>query len=246
MTTGQGDRAAVYAYGFVTDRPPFDDPALRRAFSLAIERDSLVSSDRDVRAADALIPPGVPGHRDGACARCRSDRARAADLMAGRPAPQVSLLVTDDPRAVSAAREVASDVRSATGMDVEVISAPVAEYLARLDADEADVFGLRWDVPTPTPDDLLYRAFSSRNLGVTNLTRYASTEIDALLERARAETDRAARLDLYRRVEQHVLEEAVVVPVWYGRTGHAAGRAVEDLEFDAWGRPDLTRVTVTS
>lgn len=241
-TTG-GDLANVYVFGFVSDRPPFDDPALRRAFASSIDRSALVPADAE--PAGTLLPPGVAGHGRATCDHCRYDRARAGLLTEGRAAPSVRLLVTEDPQAVSAARRVATDVTAATGMTVEVLSEPVADYLDRLDAGEADVFGLRFDARTATPDDLLYRYFASGNVGLTNLTRYASPEVDDLLARARATADRSVRSDLYRQVEQRVLDDAVVAPVWHGRVTYARDDAVRGLTFDPWGRPDLTQVELS-
>lgn len=242
--TGVRDLAGVYLYGFVTDRPPFDDPAVRRAFARAMDRGALVGGSDPAEPADALIPSGLPGHRPGACGHCRHDRVRASLLMAGRSPPDVRLLVTTEPRAVAAAEQVAEDVEAATGMQVEVDTAHATEYLDRLEAGEADVFGLRWDLRIPSPDDLLHRFFASRNVDVTNLTRYSSPDVDGLLERARSTLDRTERLALYGQVEQHVLDEVVVTPVWYERARYARAPAVRDLTFDPWGRPDLSRVVL--
>lgn len=238
------DVASVYAYGFVTDRAPFDDPVVRRAFSLLIDREEIVPSPREAAVADALVPPGVPGHLGGTCTRCRSDRVRAALLLADRAPPTIRLLVTDDPEAVAAARRVAADVDEAIGVRVRVVSVPVNEYLGVLDAGGAEVFGLRWDLGVRSPDDLLFRWFSSTRLGLTNLTRYHDPEVDELLERARRTVDDEARARLYRRVERRVLDEAVVAPLWYGRATYATADAVRGLRLDPSGRPDLTGVSL--
>lgn len=238
------DVAGVYAFGFVTDHPPFDDAAVRRAFSLLIDREAVAPPPDEATPADAFVPPGLPSYQEGACAHCRWDRARALLLLAGRTVGPIRLLVTEDPVAVAAASRVARDVHDATGIEVEVVDAGVTAYLDRLDRGDVEVFGLRWDARSLSPDGLLYRSFASRNIGATNLTRYSSAQVDGMLAEARRTRDAARRRELYRSVERHILDEAVVAPAWFPRTAYGTAEAVHDLPLDAWGRPDLSRVSL--
>lgn len=240
-----GDVAEVYLYGFVTDRPPLDDPAVRRAFSLLVDRRVIASQAAGGRIpATSLLPPGTPGRQPATCGHCGFDPEAAAEVLAGRPLPPLRLLATDDDAATAAAHRVAADVTAATGLQVEVTTVPVSEYLDRLDAGDVDVFGLQWSLPTPTPDDLLFRAFSSRRVGATNLVRLRSAAIDALLEDARGARDRGRRLDLYRRVERRVLDQVVVTPVWYDRVAYGTSTTVQGLRIDRAGRLDLSGLRV--
>lgn len=78
-----GTTAALYAYGFNTELAPFDDPAVRRAISLLIDRDRIVQQILlDARvAADTLVPPSLPGAETGRCTHCRFDpEAARAEL----------------------------------------------------------------------------------------------------------------------------------------------------------------------
>ena len=50
-------------YGFAVDRKPFDNPKLRRAFALAIDRDVFPeNSSRRTNTGDLWIPPGMLAH----------------------------------------------------------------------------------------------------------------------------------------------------------------------------------------
>ena len=48
-------------FGFDTTRPPFDDPLVRRAFALALDRERLVplSEGASSTAAASLVPPAI-------------------------------------------------------------------------------------------------------------------------------------------------------------------------------------------
>jgi oligopeptide transport system substrate-binding protein len=77
----EGLTSAVYLYGFDVTQPPFDLPELRRAISLAIDREALA---QDVMLgsrvpATAVIPPSLPGAQAGACGYCRHDPEAARE-----------------------------------------------------------------------------------------------------------------------------------------------------------------------
>jgi oligopeptide transport system substrate-binding protein len=80
----RGTTSTVYLYAFDVTRPPFDDVRVRRAISLALDRDALADEVlRGARqAANAIVPPPIPGSRPGACSMCRHDPEQAATLLA--------------------------------------------------------------------------------------------------------------------------------------------------------------------
>lgn len=84
-----GLTSTVYLYGFDTTLPPFDLPEVRRAISLAIDRDALANDvmQQSRVPATAIVPPPIPGAQAGACVHCRHDpEAARAELEAAREA----------------------------------------------------------------------------------------------------------------------------------------------------------------
>lgn len=54
----------LYFYGFNLTQPPFDNPDLRKALTLAVDRDTLLNKVRGLgeTAAYGWVPPGTPGY----------------------------------------------------------------------------------------------------------------------------------------------------------------------------------------
>ena len=79
----EGVRSPVYLYGFDTTRAPFDDARLRRAISLAVDRERLAeeATDGTRLPATSLVPPGIPGAQPGACDACEHDPTAARELL---------------------------------------------------------------------------------------------------------------------------------------------------------------------
>ena len=92
----QGPELTTWSLGFDVRAKPFDDPRVRRAVSLSLDRARLAAAFAGSWApATALVPGGVPGARPAACAACTRDPDQAKTLAAaGAP---FTLVVPDDP-----------------------------------------------------------------------------------------------------------------------------------------------------
>ena len=73
------------------------------------------------------------------------------------------------------------------------------------------MFGLGWVADYPDPDSFLRASLIQRNTGWRDPT------YDGQVERARRSTDQAERMKLYAQADRILIEEAVLLPVSYGR-----------------------------
>jgi oligopeptide transport system substrate-binding protein len=246
-----GITSTVYLYGFDTTRPPFDDPRVRRAISLAIDRDALADDVMQGTrvAATALVPPPIPGAQAGACEHCRHDpeaaRAELEEAAAELEDLELEELQLTHNRGrthTAIAESMASDLEDALGIAVDLRGEDLQPFVLGVRRGEVPFFRLGWETGDPDPGAYLYPLFHSSQVGMDNLTRYADEEVDALLDEARAATDDREARASYAEAEQRILADAPVVPLlWYRHTTVVAP-TVRGLRWSPLGQLDLARV----
>jgi ABC-type oligopeptide transport system substrate-binding subunit len=202
--------------GFNVNRPPFDDVRVRRAFSLATDRETLanvVVRGYVFPATGGLIPPGMPGHSAGIGPPYDPEGARRLLAEAGYPGgrgfPAVEALTLR--RAAPEASGVQSQWRENLGVEISWQLMQPATWQDRMDSDPPHLFGVAWGAGYPDPDSFLRVRLGPRR-AVWQNDRY-----DALVEEARRITDQEERMKLYRQADRILIEEAALVPVYYGR-----------------------------
>jgi ABC-type transport system substrate-binding protein len=202
---------------FNTAIPPFDDPLVRQAFAHAVDRQRYVEAitNGEDRAADGLLPPGMPGFGadldrpdyDPEAARALLSESRFG---AGGLPEIVWTVPTLGGWASSSVAFLADSWQRDLGVEVRLEGIEWQEYYQRLDAgDYGQILMEGWCADYPDPENFLESLFYSSS--TQNRAHYASAEFDRLVEAARVETDLARRLEAYRQAEQLLLDEAPAV-----------------------------------
>lgn len=232
---------STFYLGLNVAAPPFDDPKVREAFTLLIDRARLAEVTLSGAATPAygVLPPGMPGY-DPAIAPVAADAERARALIGESRygSPEALPPIVAYGGWAGTLREVAEE---ALGISIEVRDyEDYGAYLAALDAAEFQIYGSGWVADYPDPEnfvDVLFRTGSGENH-----TAYGSPEVDALLDRAAVETDQDRRHELYREAERRILADAPVVPLYHGVEHVLIKPYVRGLEVTPMGILDLASV----
>lgn len=202
--------------GFNANQPPFDDPAVRRAFVQALDRDKIarVSEGGKVVKAEGIVPPGMPGGPWAGQVPAYDLPAARAGLAASRYGgpgglPRTSVYGNSGSLPTTMAAVYERDL----GVPVEVIGVDWPDYLAGLDARAYPAFELTWTADYPDPENFLAVLFASDS-GENHLG-YANPAVDRLLAEAGGERDRARRTALYREAQARILDDAALIPVYH-------------------------------
>jgi oligopeptide transport system substrate-binding protein len=209
------DEMVVEYLGFDASRPPFDDPAVRRAVSMAVDWDRLTAHDPGgTAAATAIVPPGVEarGQVDGRLPH-DPEAARAELAVAGYPGGEGFPAVPLASYGIGPTAAIAQELERELGIDVAVEERSFDDHSALLDGDTPAMWTLAWSADYPHAHDflgLLLRGDSSANIG-----GWANAAFDDLIDRAAATADPAEQEALYEQAQAIVRDEAPLIPLSY-------------------------------
>ena len=182
-----GVRSPVYLYGFDTTRPPFDDPRLRRAISMSIDRQALAEEVAEGARlpATSLVPPGIPGAQPGACDACDHDPAAARELLEEVVADLVTATEEDGEEAEEE-EEGASDAPEEESDDADGATSDTQED----EGDEGD------EGEDAADDEEVVLPPASEVIGVVTLSYNRGTLHGAIAERIAADVVDALDLEV--------------------------------------------------
>jgi len=207
-------------------RPPFNDARVRRALSLALDREGLVSKflGTGYRAAWTITPPTVDGYT--APVRPEAKLAPAARLAEARrllaeagygPGKPVQFEIRYESQEENRRIVVAM---AAMWKAIGVNAQPLASDLNGLNKDARtgsfEMLRYTWFAPNDDP----YSFLGLMETGTTgNYSKYSNPAYDAALKKANATLDNPARLKLLAEAEALVFkaEEPVIPVFFYGR-----------------------------
>jgi ABC-type oligopeptide transport system substrate-binding subunit/DNA-binding SARP family transcriptional activator len=203
--------------GFDVSQCPFDDPRVRRAFVLAIDRErwtNVIMGGYAFPATGGLVPPGMPGHSAGIGLPYDPDLARHLLVKAGYAGgdgfPPVELVAETVNETSS--EYLATQWRENLGVEVTTRLVEWAEFLERLEARPPHVFLGAWYADYPDPDNFL------RVCDAVRWTHWQSDAYRELVEGARRVVDHQERMEMYHQADRVLVEEAVIMPFAYWRS----------------------------
>jgi ABC-type oligopeptide transport system substrate-binding subunit/class 3 adenylate cyclase/tetratricopeptide (TPR) repeat protein len=204
--------------GFYVSRPPFDDVRVRRAFALAVDRETLVNvvlRGYHFPATGGFVPPGMPGHSAGIGLPYDSDRARQFLAEAGYPGgcgfPVVEALTPPVAFGHEINEYLQAQWRENLGVEITWKVMEWAPFLRQSRGALPHIFLTGWSADYPDPDDFL----RVRDIG--RYTGWRNEAYDRLVEEARRVMDQGERMKLYQQADRILVEEAAIVPLIYLR-----------------------------
>jgi len=230
----------VYYYGFNLTKPPFkDNPQLREALSMAVDREVLVTSitGRGEAAAFSWVPPGVDNYeprRFNYADQSQSERnAHARRLLqeAGYGADnplQIELRYNTSDTQQRIALAVQSMWREVLGVETTLVNEEFQVLLSNMREREiTQVFRSSW-VGDYNDAHTFLSIMEGGN--ASNMPGYADEEFDSLMRRAAEQVDPGRRRLFLEEAERVLLAGHPVIPLYF-----YVGKHLVSSEVVGWG-----------
>ncbi len=237
-------RLAVYYLAFDLSEPPLDNASLRKALSMAIDREALVRvTGRGEQPAYGLVPEGVSAYtparyswmslpEDARLARARTLYEQAG-YSAGNPL-NLTLLYDAGDIHETIALAVSDMWRTALGADIQLDKREWKYFLATRD-ERADwqVMRFAWSGDYDHPGTFTGILHSG---SPQNLAAYSSDDYDRLLAAAAAADDPAEQMRLHAEAEAILLEDDPIAPLYFYVSKHLVASDVTGFRSNVLDR----------
>lgn len=206
----------TYYVGMNCSRKPFDNPALRRAINLAIDREKILSTYYEGRGrlARGPVPDNLRRWRPPEAIGYDPEKAREMIEKEGLKGLTINFYVTADQEVVDIA-EIIQSYLMKVGLNVRIKQLEWSAFKEAVNKGEPDMFWLSWWADYPDPENFLFPLFHSSNMGPAgNRTRYFNERVDRLIELAAHSRDEA-RWRYYEEAEGIIVRDTPWVFFWH-------------------------------
>jgi oligopeptide transport system substrate-binding protein len=238
----------VFYIGFNVKEPPFDNPKVREALSLAIDRDLLANQILEglVVPAEGILPPGIPGYREN-LKGLAYDPDRAVQLLKDAGGPDVlkgaKILTSGQGASPSQVLEaVVAMWEEKLGVTVEIEQEETGVFFRDIEDGNFQMSSLGWVADYPDPQNFLEIKLHSNSRNNDNF--YSNPDADRLLDQARAESNQDKRLQLYQQAEDLMLKDLPWTPLYHGKSNYLAKPYVKGYSVPPFVIPNLRYVTI--
>jgi oligopeptide transport system substrate-binding protein len=229
--------------------PRYQDVQLRRAISMAIDREAINQQIFAGRKppADGFVPPNVPGRAVNQCGELcthQPERARQMFEASGFQGPVQLTSNVDSGGNEEWMRAACVTITNSLGRECQFVPVPTfAEFLtARDEGSVREIFRAGWIADYPSIENFLnplYRTNASSNDG-----QYSNPAVDQLLARADAAPSEDAAHALYQEAERMIVADMPAIPVYFQSAEAGWSERLDNVTVTPFRELDLYSVRV--
>lgn len=223
----------TYYYLVNTDRPPVDDARVRRALSMAVDRDQLSRTVMQdvVTPAYSITPPGTLGYQPPKLFDFDPEGARKLLAEAGYPNgenwPGIEIIYNTNEAHRKIAVAIQQMWKKHLNIDVTIANQEWKVYLNSVSQRDFQVARRGWIGDYVDPNNFLDLFITD---GGNNNTGYASDIYDDLiLQRAPRAKTQEERFKIFYQAETMLMEQMPIIPIYTYATRHLVHPSVEGM-----------------
>jgi len=233
----------------VVQHSPLRQLKLRQAINYGFDRRKMMLYLRNsigIPAESGFVPAGLPSFDSSLVKGYRYNPQKARQLLQeagyknGQGLPVIKLLT------VAVYADLGSFIAKELediGIKIQVEVVQKSLLLEQTAKSQALFFRGSWIADYPDAENYL-SVFYSKNPAPPNYTRYSNPRFDVLYERSLIENNDSIKLSLYRQMDQIMMNDAPVVPLWYDEVIHLINPRVLNMHANGLNLLELRRVRI--
>ncbi|MCL2781429.1 MAG: ABC transporter substrate-binding protein [Actinomycetia bacterium] len=241
---------ALVFLGFPSWDKRFENPLIREAFSMAIDRDTIISSllQGFGQNAGGIAPDSVPGSAQDLCGNyCSYDPTQAKALLAqaGGWSGSLTLWTNQDPNQSAVLQAILNQLHTNLGIaNIKLQTPAFSDMYSALSSKKVDgPFVLYLGATYPSLYQSVYQLFG--NGSGTNTTLYSDPDFDTLMNQAAAASpDQATAIAA--QAAQKAMSTLPLTPLYYPVGGLVYAKKLGNVTAEFLGSPHLATITVSS
>jgi len=234
--------AGLYYYVMNSNKPPLDNANVRKALSMALNREVIgpqILGTGEIPAY-SWVPPGMANYGEPATVYWKDmpygERVAEAKRLLeeegyGPDNPlklQLRYNTNENHKRIAVA---VAAMWKPLGVEVELYNTETKVHYDELQQGILEVARAGWLADYNDPDNFLNLLKSGINY---NYGRWSNADYDQLIDQANAVTDMEIRADLLRQAEQIALDESAAIPIYYYLSRNVVAPKVKGFEDNAF------------
>lgn len=209
---------STYYYSINVTRKPFDNPLVRKALNLSINKREIAEKlfNGIIQPATMLIPPGIPGYPVLKGPDFNPPEAQRLLAEAGFPDgkgfPKFTIYYNTQESHKQIAETIQRMWKENLGLTVELQNEEWQTFQARWDRRDFDVCRDVWQGDYLDPTTFL-DIYQTENLN--NHSGWLDPKYGGLLKQASTESDPAKRLQILAEAENYLIDQVPLIPIYF-------------------------------
>jgi len=233
--------------GFNNETPPFDNPDVRRALGMAIDRDRLIQLGSNTGAAADVWYPASHYNCTGNTDAYPYDPDAARQLLADagyEDGFQVQGWFRTVRPWLDRIPEAVQQDLAAIGVELELLQLESAVATEMLNSGELPIFIQAWGASFPDPFNFATELFASTST-YGRRWRYNNPQVDELVAQARQDVDPESRCETWLEIEGLVLADTPAAPLFVAGYPDLQSPRIQDFAYhDTYHRPRYEQIWI--
>jgi oligopeptide transport system substrate-binding protein len=236
---------------FPVQDPRFQNADVRKAISMAIDRDEIATQifQNSQKSARSFVSPVVAGYRDNTCgAACEFKPAEAKTLYQASGGP-ADLNITYNADGPHKQWVDATCNQLKANLGVNCVGTPEPKFAdlltkAKEDPTQLGMFRLGWSFDYPSMENYLGPLYTTN--GSSNYYGYSNAEFDNLVKEGSASATPEEAIQKYQQAEDILAQDLPVLPLRFGQNNFGYSTNVQNVSMDLFNRVDLNKIEAVS